>query len=167
MSLLVVKDLKKHFGGVKAVDGTDFVVKENSITSLIGPNGAGKTTVFNLITGLIKPDAGEIIFKGEPLVDLEPHEIFHLGIARTYQMLRIFPKLTVTENLMIAHPGEAERMFDSILRRKLMKDEEKTKNKRAMEYLKMVGILKKKDFKAGDLFVWATKIVRYCSLFGN
>lgn len=156
--MLTVKGLKKSFGGVHAVRDCNFTVKEGSITALIGPNGAGKTTVFNLITGLLRPDAGDVRFKGEPLTDLQSHEIFHAGIARTFQLLRIFPKLSAIENLMIAQPG-SEGMFDMFTKTKRIRDEEQTKHERAVEYLRVVGLEKKKDLKGGDLSYGQQKLL--------
>ena len=159
MSMLEVKNLTKHFGGVKAVDGATFKVEAGTITALIGPNGAGKTTVFNLITGLISADKGSVVFRGEYLSDHKPHEIYHLGIARTYQLLRIFPELTAEENLMIAHRGQHEGLFDVFHKPKYVKAEEKAKRERAHEYLKMVGLYDKRHYKAGSLSYGQQKLL--------
>ncbi len=159
MSLLVVKDLEKRFGGVVAVQGCDFSVREGSITALIGPNGAGKTTVFNLISGLVRPDAGTILFADEPLTDLAPHEIARCGIARTFQLLRIFPKLTVLENLLVAQPGVAEQPFDRIVRPRLVRDEESARRARARELLALVGLERKANEKAGSLSYGQQKLL--------
>lgn len=159
MILLEVANLEKRFGGVKAVKDCDFTVESDTITGLIGPNGAGKTTVFNMITGLVRPDGGTIVFKGEPLTGMSPHDIFDLGISRTFQMLRIFPKLTALENLMLAHPGKAEMMFDRVFRPRIVKEEEAAKRKRAEEYLGLVGLAEKKEFKAGDLSYGQQKLL--------
>ena len=88
--LLEVKNLSKQFGGIKAVDNVNLQIRKGEIISVIGPNGAGKTTVFNLLTGIYKPDHGEIYFKGEAIQDLPPIEIVHKGIARTFQNIRLF-----------------------------------------------------------------------------
>ena len=101
MPLLEIRGLTKSFGGLMAVADIDISVEKGEIVSLIGPNGAGKTTTFNLISGLDKPDKGEIRFKGESIVGLSPHKIAKRGLARTFQMLRIFPDMTVLENVMI------------------------------------------------------------------
>jgi len=159
MTLLNVTKLEKRFGGVQAVRDCDFSVEEGTITALIGPNGAGKTTVFNLITGLVRPDAGVISFRGEPLLDLEPHEIARVGISRTFQLLRIFPKLTALENLMIAHPGSAERMFDNLFRRRRVRDEEEAKRRRCLEYLELVGLREKAHVAAGSLSYGQQKLL--------
>jgi len=159
MTILKVEKLTKRFGGVTAVNDCSFTVKENTITALIGPNGAGKTTVFNMLTGLYTPTSGTMTLRGEPLQDLPSHKIFHLGIGRTFQMLRIFPKLTCTENLMIAQPSEAEGVFDGIFKWRLVRDEEKIKRARALTYLNMVGLTKMKEVKAGELSYGQQKLL--------
>ena len=99
--LLDVRGLRRHFGGVLAVDGVDLSVQAGEILSVIGPNGAGKTTLFNLITGLFRPDTGEIAFAGQPIAGLAPDRIAELGIARTYQNQRVFANLSVRENVLL------------------------------------------------------------------
>jgi len=99
--LLEIQGLRRHFGGVAAVDGVDLALQPGEILSVIGPNGAGKTTLFNLITGLFPPDAGEIAFAGQPIAGLAPDRIAELGIARTYQNQRVFANLTVRENVLL------------------------------------------------------------------
>jgi len=102
MSLLVVEKLNKHFGGLNVVLNLSFEVNDREIVSLIGPNGAGKTTVLNLLTGIIPPDSGDMRFDGKTLVGLDPHAITRLGIARTFQTLRLFLNMSVIENVMAA-----------------------------------------------------------------
>jgi neutral amino acid transport system ATP-binding protein len=101
MSLLEVDNLSRRFGGVLAVDGCTLAVKAGSITGLIGPNGSGKTTVFNLVTGFIPRDSGDIRFKARSIAGLGPDRIYGLGIARTFQLARIFPRLTALENMLV------------------------------------------------------------------
>ena len=101
MAFLEVKNLDKNFGGLAAVSDSNFDVKEGEILGLIGPNGAGKTTIFNLITGFLKPDNGAIIFKGEEIQGLEPHEICKKGVARTFQSAQTFPHMTTLDNVMV------------------------------------------------------------------
>jgi neutral amino acid transport system ATP-binding protein len=101
MSLLEVDGLSKRFGGVTAVDSCSLSLEPGSITGLIGPNGSGKTTVFNLITGFIARDAGEVRFDGRPIGGLGPDRIYGLGIGRTFQLARIFPRLTALENMLV------------------------------------------------------------------
>jgi branched-chain amino acid transport system ATP-binding protein len=99
-AILEVRDLRKDFGGVRAVDGCSFVVPRAKISGLIGPNGSGKTTTFNLLTGLVSPDAGQAIYRGENLAGLKPHQIFRKGITRTFQVTRVFREMTVLENML-------------------------------------------------------------------
>ena len=98
--VLEARDLRKSFGGVRAVDGCSFVVPAGRISGLIGPNGSGKTTTFNLLTGLTAPDGGQVIYKGANLAGLKPHEIFRKGITRTFQITRVFREMTVLENML-------------------------------------------------------------------
>ncbi len=100
MPLLEVSSLTKSFGGLMAVANVDLHINQGEILGMIGPNGAGKTTVFNLITGIYRPDRGTIRFDGRDLIGLKPHEIAEAGIARTFQTIRLFPALTVLENVM-------------------------------------------------------------------
>ena len=111
-ALLEARGLAKRFGGVSAVGGVDLTLAEGEMLGLIGPNGAGKTTLFNLLSGFLAPDAGEVRFRGRSLAGLKPHTICHLGLARTFQIVRPFPRLTVLENVKIGalarHPRSAE-----------------------------------------------------------
>jgi len=100
-SLLIIENLTKRFGGVVAVDRLSFEVQPGMIYSIIGPNGAGKTTIFNCISGLYRPDAGTIRFKGQEITHLKPHQIARLGIARTFQNIELFSHMTTMENLML------------------------------------------------------------------
>jgi branched-chain amino acid transport system ATP-binding protein len=100
MPLLELNNVSKHFGGLQVVDHLSFGVEPGEILSLIGPNGAGKTTILNLITGLYQPDSGGILFNGRSLINLEMHQITRLGIARTFQNLRLFLNMSVIENVM-------------------------------------------------------------------
>ena len=121
MSLLEVRGLSKRFGGVQAVADLSFTVDEGDVVALIGPNGAGKTTAFACVAGFLAPDAGEIRFRGRALRGLAPHAVNALGIARTFQIMRPFPRLSVVRNVMIAtlgrhpHPREAEARARAVL----------------------------------------------------
>ncbi|HEY4026926.1 MAG TPA: ABC transporter ATP-binding protein [Candidatus Dormibacteraeota bacterium] len=101
MSLLEVSDLAKRFGGVVAVDSCSLTVAVDSITGLIGPNGSGKTTLFDLVTGFLQPDAGRVTFQSTAITGLPPDRVHRLGIGRTFQLARVFPRLTVLENLLV------------------------------------------------------------------
>ena len=121
MSLLVVEGLSKRFGGLQAVKDLSFNVDEGSVVGLIGPNGAGKTTVFGLVSGFIRPDAGEVRFRGRSIVRARPHEIVALGLARTFQIVRPFPHLSVLRNVVVgalarhARRAEAEAHARAVL----------------------------------------------------
>jgi branched-chain amino acid transport system ATP-binding protein len=111
VNLLEVRGLTKRFGGVQAVNRLDLTLAEGEVLGLIGPNGAGKTTAFNLLSGFLAPDAGEILFRGRSLRGLPPHTICQLGLARTFQIVRPFPRLSVLDNVMVGalarHPAAA------------------------------------------------------------
>ena len=98
MALLEIRGLSKSFGGLHAINGLDIDVDEGEVVSVIGPNGAGKTTFFNLVTGMETPDEGSIVFDGQELVGLRPNQILQLGMARTFQNVRLFPAMTVLES---------------------------------------------------------------------
>jgi branched-chain amino acid transport system ATP-binding protein len=114
MSLLVARGLSKRFGGLRAVAGLDLAVAPGEMLGLIGPNGAGKTTVFNLLSGFLTADAGDVRFNGRSIVGLAPHAICRLGLARTFQIVRPFPRMTVLENVRVGalarHPRAPEAL---------------------------------------------------------
>jgi ABC-type branched-subunit amino acid transport system ATPase component len=115
--LLELREVSLSFGGLRVVDRLDLGIEEGEIVSVIGPNGAGKTTLFNLITGIIPPDAGDILFDGKSIVGKAPHTITKLGIARTFQTLRLFLNMTVKENVMAAAYAHTQAtLFESMLR---------------------------------------------------
>jgi branched-chain amino acid transport system ATP-binding protein len=101
MHILGIEGLTKNFGGLRATDGLSFNVEEGKLTSVIGPNGAGKTTLFNLITGMIRPDAGRVLFKGEEITRLPVHQIVRRGISRSFQIINLFNELTVHDNVWL------------------------------------------------------------------
>jgi ABC-type branched-subunit amino acid transport system ATPase component len=111
--LLSVHDVTKIFGGVRAVDGASLSVQEGTITALIGPNGSGKTTLFNIITGYLKADAGRVVFDGRDVTGSHPGRLYRQGLSRTFQQARIFPQLTVQENLVVAGGYGWRQLFTS------------------------------------------------------
>ena len=138
--LLELDGVSKAFGGLRVIENLDLVVREHEIVSVIGPNGAGKTTLFNLITGLYRPDAGEIRLDGRNLVGLPPHRITSLGVARTFQTLRLFLNMTVKENVMAAEYGRTKvGVLRSMVRTPAARREEKEIHRRAEEKLAFFG----------------------------
>jgi branched-chain amino acid transport system ATP-binding protein len=138
--LLELKGLAKSFGGLLCVDDLDLHVNANEIVSVIGPNGAGKTTLFNIITGIYAPDAGEIKFDGRDIAGLAPHRITQLGIARTFQTLRLFLNMTVKENVMAAAYGRTRStVVEAILRLPRARREEREIHRLAEEKLAFFG----------------------------
>ena len=141
MALLETSKVTKRFGGLQAVGQMDFALEQGSIVSIIGPNGAGKTTFFNTLTGLYKPEEGEVIFDGHKLVGLRSDQITTLGIARTFQNIRLFGSMTVIENIMVGlYPRLKQRGIDALLQTKRFKDEEKHAHERAAELMAFVGL---------------------------
>jgi branched-chain amino acid transport system ATP-binding protein len=138
--LLELRKLSKSFGGLRVIDELDLRVNEGEIVSLIGPNGAGKTTVFNLVTGVYAPDAGEIVFDGRNVAGLAPHKITKLGIARTFQTLRLFLNMSVRENVMAAAYGRtSSTVLEAVLRLPRARREEREVAREAEEKLAFFG----------------------------
>jgi branched-chain amino acid transport system ATP-binding protein len=134
--LLDIRALTKYFGGLCAVREFDLALPPRSLTGLIGPNGAGKTTVFNTITGLYQPSEGEILFKGDSIAGLEPFEITRLGIGRTFQNIRLFPNLSVLDNVRIAyHPHAGYGLGDALLRTRRFVTRDREITDQAREFL--------------------------------
>jgi len=152
MALLDARQVTKRFGGLVAVDKTDFVIEPGMIASLIGPNGAGKTTFFNCITGFYRPEEGSILFDGHELVGLRPDTITTLGIARTFQNIRLFANMTALENVMVGqHPRMRATLLGAIVRDRATVDEEKRVTKRARELLEFVGLRDRENELAKNL----------------
>jgi len=152
MAILTTKRLTKQFGGLVAIDNLDLSVKENSIHSVIGPNGAGKTTLFNCITGFYKPELGEIDLMGHSLVGLLPDQIVRLGIARTYQNIRLFPALTAMENVLIGlHTHLNARFAGIVLGTPRTRKEEKNADEESSRLLRFVNLAGKGELLAKNL----------------
>jgi ABC-type branched-chain amino acid transport systems, ATPase component len=142
--MLTVKDVTLRFGGLTAVNNVSLEIKEGTINGLIGPNGAGKTTFFNLLSGVYTPNEGEIIFNDIKLNGKKCYEINHLGMSRTYQVINLFKKMTVLENVMVGlHPKLESGYFSAILRTKSQRNEENLAKEKAYEWLDFVGLRKK------------------------
>jgi branched-chain amino acid transport system ATP-binding protein len=149
---LQVQHVTKLFGGLTAVDKVDINVRQNSITSIIGPNGAGKTTLFNCISGYYSPEEGKILFGGQPIQGLATYEIADLGIARTYQNIRLFKQLTALENILVgAQPHLTTGWFDAIIRTRKFKREEYDALREAVQLLEHVGLKEFGDTLAVNL----------------
>lgn len=152
MAILDVKNLTLRFGGVTAVDDLSFDVAEHSITSLIGPNGAGKTSAFNCLTGFYLPTSGDIQFQGTSVRHMKPHKITEMGMARTFQNLRLFKQLTVLENVMAGmHCRGKAGVGAAIFHTPSEQAEEKRIKEFSEECLDFVGILDKKNRCAKNL----------------
>jgi branched-chain amino acid transport system ATP-binding protein len=139
-SVLEIRGLEKHFGGLYALTGLDMEVREGEIVSVIGPNGAGKSTLFNTITGLYGPDGGDVWFEGQNIVGLKPSQITRLGISRTFQTVHLFPNMTVLENAMVGqHSRSRSGVLGSVLRLPSQRNEEERVRGKAREALSFFG----------------------------
>jgi ABC-type branched-subunit amino acid transport system ATPase component len=138
--LLELRELSVSFGGLRVIDGLDLHVDEHEIVSLIGPNGAGKTTVFNLVTGVFRPDEGDILLDGQSLIGLASHKITQRGVARTFQTLRLFLNMTVKENVLAAQYGRTKAtLVEQMLQLPRARREEREMNAFAEEKLGFFG----------------------------
>ncbi|MDB6000740.1 MAG: transporter ATP-binding protein [Rhizobacter sp.] len=152
MSLLTLEGVGRSFGGVRAVHGVSTSVEAGELFGVIGPNGAGKTTLFNLITGLIRPDGGRVLLDGVDITRKSPEQIAILGIARTYQTIRLFDTMTVRENVMVGgHIGLSYSLADVFLRRRSFRDGERGLGARVDELLNTVGLSKRANDPASAL----------------
>jgi neutral amino acid transport system ATP-binding protein len=154
MSLLEAQNVSKAFGGIHALDTCSITVEQGTITGLIGPNGSGKTTLFNVITGYEKVDEGAVRFSGQTITNLTPDKVFRLGIGRTFQLTRIFPRLTVMENMHVAAQREGARAL-------LSRWSSTHEQKRALELLEFVGLTRLKDMQAGNLSYGQKKLLEF------
>ncbi|HEC1792884.1 ABC transporter ATP-binding protein [Campylobacter sp. IFREMER_LSEM_CL1904] len=150
--ILELKKIHKNFGGVSAIANTSFTIKESEIFGLIGPNGAGKTTLFNIITGNYKPSSGEVFFLGKKIDHLKPHKIVHLGVARTFQNIRLFSSMSVLENVLIGFDKSIKyNIFEAFLHLGRFSKAEKNAKKAAYEILEQLNIAHLADERATSL----------------
>ncbi len=150
--MIVARDVHKHFGGFRAVDGATIEIAEGSITGLIGPNGAGKTTLFNVIAGVLKPTSGTVTMQGEDITGLPPHALFHKGLLRTFQIAHEFSSMTVRENLMMVPGGQiGETLWNAWFRRGAVATQDRALAAKADEVLDFLTISHLADEKAGNL----------------
>ena len=154
MSLLEAQGVSKAFGGIRALDTCSISVEQGSIAGLIGPNGSGKTTLFNVMTGYERIDAGQVRFGGQVITNVPPDKVFRLGIGRTFQLTRIFPRLTVLENMHVA----AQR---NDLKGLLSRWSSTHEQRRALELLEFVALTSLKDMLAGNLSYGQKKLLEF------
>ena len=154
MSLLEAQGICKAFGGIRALDTCSISVEQGSITGLIGPNGSGKTTLFNVMTGYERVDSGQVRFQERTITNAPPDKVFQLGVGRTFQLTRIFPRLTVLENMHVA----AQR---NDLKGLLSRWSSTHEQRRALELLDFVGLTTLKDISAGNLSYGQKKLLEF------
>lgn len=154
MSLLEARDVCKAFGGIQALNACSISIEQGSITGLIGPNGSGKTTLFNVMTGYERVDSGQVNFQGRTITNTTPDKVFRLGLGRTFQLTRVFPRLTVLENMHVA----AQR---NDLKGLLSRWSSTHEQKRAIELLDFVGLTKHKNQPAGNLSYGQKKLLEF------
>ena len=147
-AILQVDGVTKRFGGVTAVNTCSLSIRAGRITGLIGPNGSGKTTLFNVVTGIHRPDGGAVYFRGEPISGLRPYQIVRRGLARTFQLTRIFSKMTAFENLLVAAPGLGER----------------ERRRKAKEHLAFVRLSDLREEYAGNLSFGQSRLLEFARL---
>lgn len=157
MTFFATRDLRKSFGGVIAVDNAAVELKEGRVNGLIGPNGSGKTTFFNIVTGMIAADSGEVVFKDKRIDRLQPHRITRRGLGRTFQVVRVFPRLTVLENMLVAvrRRGLVELTTSAVRGAEV---------KRAEEWLARVRLDHLRDAEAGSISYGQQKLLEVAAV---
>ncbi|MBF0468737.1 MAG: ABC transporter ATP-binding protein [Desulfamplus sp.] len=152
MAHLELKNITVRFGGLYALSDLSFSINTGEVLGLIGPNGAGKTTIFNVLTGVYKPTEGDVFFEGESILGKRPYQIFSRGVARTFQNIRLFPKMTAIENAMVArHCRSNTGVVGSLLRTKSQKNEEASIKEKGLSALKFMGVSQFADTVASNL----------------
>jgi ABC-type branched-subunit amino acid transport system ATPase component len=164
MALLEVHGLVKHFIGVTAVDRVDLSIERGELVSLIGPNGSGKTTLFNCVTGYLAADAGRVLFRGRDLTNAAPHRVARLGVARTFQQVSVFPRLSALENLLVfLQQHQEERLLSRLVRTRRLRRLEAEAIERAHRLLALVGLSDKADAGAGTLSYGQRKLLAFAA----
>lgn len=160
-------NLVKSFGGLRAVDGVSLSFEAGKVTGLVGPNGAGKTTLFHLICGALKPDSGEVLYRGRPIQGLPPWVIAQMGIGRLFQDVRVFPKLTVLENVLVAQAHQrGERVAAALFARPAVRREERAATAAALDLLDFVGLADYAGQPAEALSYGQQKLLAIARLLG-
>jgi len=150
--ILTLDHVSKEFGGLAALSNISFQLQKGEILGIIGPNGAGKTTLFNLITGIFPPSSGQILYNERNLIGLKPYQVTKLGLARTFQNIKLFDQMTALENVMVgAHSRTKAGIWAGIFRPPAQRQEEERTRKRAQELLALVGIADSSETPAGAL----------------
>ena len=151
-NILVLTNVTKRFGGLVAVDDVSLTIKHGEVFALIGPNGAGKTTLFNNVTGLFKPTSGHVILNGKEITGSKPHEVARLGIARTFQNIRLFDYMSCIDNVRVGrHVRMHAKLWDGLFKLPMERREEKRVSEEAMELLRFVGIARQANQYARNL----------------
>lgn len=159
-TILLTKNLSRSFGGIKAVDRLNIELYKGEIVGLIGPNGSGKTTLFDLISGFYDADGGRVMFGGEDITQLSPHKIARLGIGRTFQLLRLFPKMTVLENLLVAEKVlQGEKFWKALVKMPDVEKEDKANVEKAHRLLEFVELKEKEEHLAVNLSYGQQKLL--------
>ena len=164
MALLEIRGLVKRFLGVTAVDQVDLTVEPGELVSLIGPNGSGKTTLFNCVTGYLTADGGRVLFRGRDLTNVAPHRVARLGVARTFQQVSVFPRLSALENLLVfLQQHQEEHLLARLLRTPRLQRLEAEAVERARRLLDLVGLTDKADAGAGSLSYGQRKLLAFAA----
>jgi ABC-type branched-subunit amino acid transport system ATPase component len=158
--MIEVSHIGKTFDGIIALDDVEFTIEKGKITALIGPNGAGKTTIFNIITGFMKPDNGQVKYKNKDITNLSPYRIANLGIARTFQVIRIFEGLSVLDNVLLSFRGQpGEKLVNLYFNSTSFRRREREISKEAMELLNFVNLIDKRHYYTSKLSYGEQKLL--------
>ena len=162
MALFEVQDLRIAFGGIRAVDGISFSVEKGAIFTIIGPNGAGKTTIFNLISGILQPSGGRILFDGRDIARMPAHQVARLGIGRTFQNIELFDNATVAQNILVGHHARIKTgLFGEIFRLPSVVNVEVAARRRVEEIIDFLRLQRYRDTPVGGLAYGLRKMVEF------